>query len=182
MLWVACCLGFFGFLRTEEMTVPSDSAFDPSVHLSYKDIALSPWEGRSGPIQVLWSQFPYRGCNGSSRKRYGRFCYQNPGKVAGSSIFGVHPQPKRTIGTLFKIVMFIISNCGCLYSAIGVVRVFNYYREKRRDAWLGCLWGVCVCVCVCGGGGGGRHCCALGRVLGGFTPIIPTHPSHSCTP
>ena len=103
--------------------------------------ALGPWEGRSGPIQVLWSQFPYRGCNGSSRKRYGRFCHQNPGKVAEPSVSGVYPHPERTIGTLFKTVVFMICNCGCLYSAIGVVRGSNYYREKRGDAWVGCVWG-----------------------------------------
>ena len=42
-----------------------------------------------------------------------------------------YPHPERTIGTLLKIVVFMISNCGCLYTAIGVVRGFNYYREKR---------------------------------------------------
>ena len=36
MLWAACCLGFFGFLRAGEFTV--NSSFDPSVHLSIGDI------------------------------------------------------------------------------------------------------------------------------------------------
>ena len=54
----------------------------------------------------------------------------------------------------------MISNCGCLYSAIGVVRGFNYYREKR---------GSCtVRMCFGGGGGGGGGGSALpcpGRIL-----------------
>ncbi len=40
MLWVAACLGFFGFLRSGEMTVPSDAAFDPDTHLTPKDVSV----------------------------------------------------------------------------------------------------------------------------------------------
>ena len=35
MLWAACCLAFFGFLRDEGMTVSSDSGFDASVHIAW---------------------------------------------------------------------------------------------------------------------------------------------------
>lgn len=40
MLWAACTLCFFGFFRAGEITVQSESAFDPGVHLTFGDLAL----------------------------------------------------------------------------------------------------------------------------------------------
>ena len=38
MLWAAVTLCFFGFLRSGEVTVLSDSAFDPATHIMFEDI------------------------------------------------------------------------------------------------------------------------------------------------
>ena len=40
MLWAACCLAYFGFMRIGELTVPSDGAYDASAHLSWGDITV----------------------------------------------------------------------------------------------------------------------------------------------
>lgn len=44
MLWAACTLAYFGFLRSAEFTVPSLAAFDPAVHLSAQDITVDSTE------------------------------------------------------------------------------------------------------------------------------------------
>ena len=40
LLWAACCMAFFGFLRCGEFTVPSQTDYDPDMHLSLTDITL----------------------------------------------------------------------------------------------------------------------------------------------
>ena len=40
MFWAACTLGYFGFLRSAEFTVPSWASFSPSVHLGAQDLAV----------------------------------------------------------------------------------------------------------------------------------------------
>ena len=40
MLWAACCLCYFGFLWSGEITVPSESAYDKVVHLNREDLAV----------------------------------------------------------------------------------------------------------------------------------------------
>ena len=40
MIWAACSLAFFGFLRLGELTVPSDNDYDPQTHLGLADITF----------------------------------------------------------------------------------------------------------------------------------------------
>ena len=40
MIWAACYLAFFGFLRSSKFTVPAQDCFDNSTHLSPQDIAI----------------------------------------------------------------------------------------------------------------------------------------------
>ena len=41
MLWAASCMCFFGFLRSGEVVVPSDSGYDASTHLSFGDVKVN---------------------------------------------------------------------------------------------------------------------------------------------
>jgi len=52
MLWAACCLVFFGFLRVGEFTVPCHSNYDSEMHLSLTDIAL---DSRDNPLLIAVS-------------------------------------------------------------------------------------------------------------------------------
>ena len=50
MLWAACCITIFGFLRVGEMTVLSQNGYDSSVHLFLGDITFN---SRQTPT-VVW--------------------------------------------------------------------------------------------------------------------------------
>ncbi len=40
MLWAAACICFFGFLRSGEIVVPSETGYDQSSHLSFGDVRV----------------------------------------------------------------------------------------------------------------------------------------------
>ena len=54
-MWAACCTEFFGLLHCSEFTVPSINNFDPTVHLSFQDIAI---DSRTSPtiIRLIFKQ------------------------------------------------------------------------------------------------------------------------------
>jgi len=47
IMWAACNLAFFGFLRCGEFTVPSEDNFDPEAHLTLQDIAIDDYTNPS---------------------------------------------------------------------------------------------------------------------------------------
>ena len=49
LMWAACCLCFFGFMRAGELTVPNEEEFDEAVHLCVSDLAL---DDRRNPSMV----------------------------------------------------------------------------------------------------------------------------------
>jgi len=40
MVWAACNLAYFGFLRSAEVTVPNLASFSPALHLSVRDLSV----------------------------------------------------------------------------------------------------------------------------------------------
>ncbi len=49
MFWAACCLAYFGFLRSLEFTVPNATAFSSHLHLSVNDVTV---DQRLDPSQI----------------------------------------------------------------------------------------------------------------------------------
>lgn len=47
MIWAACSLCYFGFLRSGEVTVPSEAAYDSGTHLNMADISVDSIENPS---------------------------------------------------------------------------------------------------------------------------------------
>ena len=41
MLWAAACTCFFGFLKSGEVVIPSDTDYNPASHLSFGDVCLN---------------------------------------------------------------------------------------------------------------------------------------------
>ena len=62
MMWAACCMAFFGFLRCSEFTLLAQGAFDPETRLSLAGVAV---DSKIAPtvVQITTKQFktdPFR--------------------------------------------------------------------------------------------------------------------------
>ena len=49
LLWAACCVAFFGFLRVSEFMVPSQYGYDKDYHLSLTDVTI---DNRCSPTVI----------------------------------------------------------------------------------------------------------------------------------
>ena len=56
MLWAMVCLGFFGFMRAGEFTVPANNAYDPTAHLNTEDISV---DSEANPSMASNKRSPY---------------------------------------------------------------------------------------------------------------------------
>ena len=66
LMWAACCLGFFGFLRCNEFTVPSQASYDPTMHLSYSDISVDKCDNPSVVVVYIKRSKTDPFCRGTS--------------------------------------------------------------------------------------------------------------------
>lgn len=62
MIWAAALLCFFGFLRSGEVCVPSDKAYDQGAHLSFRDVVVdNPAHPQSLQVKIKASKTdPFR--------------------------------------------------------------------------------------------------------------------------
>ena len=81
MLWTAACMCFFGFLRSGKVVVPSDSGYDPSVHLSFGDVHLD---------SIIDPQFLEVRIRHPRRIHFGRECMVRLCTVAAMLSYSVH--------------------------------------------------------------------------------------------
>ena len=61
-LWAPRCLCFFGFLRLGEITAPSVSHYDPSAHLTVKDVHINSRENPTVVKVLIKGSKTERGC------------------------------------------------------------------------------------------------------------------------
>ena len=98
MLWAACCLGFFGFLRAGEFTV--NCAFDPSIHLTVQDLQVDAEVNPSSlRVRIKSSKtdpfrqgcFIYLGCGQAPLSNFGHLGIFTSARALVWSPFHRHP-------------------------------------------------------------------------------------------